>query len=99
MKDEFFKTGYEIIKNIEKTSEALYQRKVEADGMLQIVVKQIMLFSQLLPEEERAFDAEKLQNWASSNQLLMDAIEMKDIVLIADVLTFEVEPAIKAFVD
>jgi hypothetical protein len=29
----------------------------------------------------------------------MDAIEMKDIVLIADVLTFEVEPAIKAFVD
>ena len=32
MRDDFFKNGYEIIKNIDKTSEALYQRKVEADG-------------------------------------------------------------------
>lgn len=99
MRDDFFKNGYEIIKNIDKTSEALYQRKVEADGMLQIVLKQIVLFSQLLAGEERANDVEKLQNWAYVNQILLDAVEQKDIIMIADILHFEVKPAIKALVD
>ncbi len=99
MKDDLFKTGYSIITNIDKTSEALYQRKVEADGMLQIVIKQITLFSQLIMDGENQFGEELLLKWASSNNLLMDAVYKQDIVLIADVLHFEVRPVMKAFIE
>ena len=99
MKDDLFKTGYSIITNIDKTSEALYQRKVEADGMLQIVIKQITLFSQLIMDGENQFGEELLLKWASSNNLLMDAVYKRDIVLIADVLHFEVRPVMKAFIE
>ena len=99
MRDDFFKTGYSVIKNIDKTTDALYQRKPEADGMLQIVIKQIMLFSQLLADENIENKAELLHGWAQSNSNLMDAIEQSDIILTADVLHHEVRPLIKEFVD
>ena len=92
MKDDLFKTGYSIITNI-------YQRKVEADGMLQIVIKQITLFSQLIMDGGNQFSEELLLKWASSNNLLMDAVYKQDIVLIADVLHFEVRPVMKAFIE
>lgn len=99
MKDDLFKTGYSIITNIDKTSESLYQRKVESDSMLQIVIKQITLFSQLIMDGENTFDEDLLKRWASSNNMLMEAIYKQDIVLIADILHFEVRPVMQAFIE
>jgi hypothetical protein len=83
----------EMAIGIDKTAKAIYQTNDGAIKMLDVLLKEIALFTQYMTENNILSD-EKTGEWVMKNNMLMDAIEDKDYVLIADILHFEIAPFI-----
>lgn len=93
MDNNLYKMTRKMELGIDQTAKSLYQWNEGGWQMLNSVLKEIALFTQYVTENNILPD-DKIRDWVMKNNMLMDAIEKKDYILIADILHFEIVPFI-----
>ncbi len=93
--------GRQIMRNNEKTSDTLYQRKAGGAEMIPPTMKQLVLFTELLVQSGRAdaSHAAELQKWQNDFGRLVAANESGDLILAADILHHDLNSEIQAWIE
>lgn len=81
----------ELIEQIEELSDLYYQNRVkEGAEKLATLVKELSAVAPLLP-------AERQQEYLIMMKNFMEAMELKDYVMVADILTFDILETLQSY--
>ncbi len=92
--------GRQVIKNNEKAADTIYQRKPGGAEMIAPVMKQLVVFTELLVQSGMA-DAQhvaQLQKWQGDFGRLASANESGDLILAADILHHDMNLEIESWI-
>ena len=92
--------GKQIQTQCELVADKCYQREDVTDEMLNIVLKQIVLYTELIVQSSDNFNdfAAQISKWQGSFANLVKSIEDKDKILSADYLHFEISKEIDGWI-
>lgn len=92
--------GKQIQKQCEMVADKCYQREDGVDEMLSKVMKQIVLYTELIVQSADNFNdfTNQIVNWKDSFANLVNAVESKDKILSADYLHFEISKEIDEWI-
>ena len=94
--------GRQIIRSNEKIADALYQRKSGAREMIGNVMKQLVLFTELLVQNSKVASdpqfPERMRQWNEKFMLLSKVSQEDDDVLLADVLHHEINAELEKWI-
>ena len=92
--------GRQVIKNNDKAADTIYQRKPGGAEMIAPVMKQLVVFTELLVQSGRvdAQHAAQLQKWQTDFARLAAANESGDLILAADILHHDMNAEIESWI-
>ena len=92
--------GKQVIRNNDKAADTIYQRKPGGAEMIAPVMKQLVMFTELLVQSGKA-DAEhaaQLQKWQTDFARLAAANESGDLILAADIMHHDLNVQIEEWI-
>lgn len=99
---QFQDTGRQLITSNERIADALYQRKSGALEMVPPALKQIVLFTELIVQNQKLMSApgtmERMKTWQDSFTRLSEALKEEDGILTADILHHEINAQLNEWV-
>lgn len=92
--------GRQVIKNNDKAADTIYQRKPGSAEMIAPVMKQLVMFTELLVQSGKvnSNNADKLQKWQSDFARLAAANEAGDLILAADIMHHDLNKQIDEWI-
>ncbi|WP_029322841.1 hypothetical protein [Butyrivibrio sp. AE3004] len=92
--------GRQVIKNNEKAADTIYQRKPGGVEMIAPVMKQLVMFTELLVQSGKADadHAQQLQRWQKDFARLAAANEEGDLILAADIIHHDLNAEITEWI-
>ena len=93
--------GQKTIRQADMIADYYYQRDGRAEELLPKVLKQLILYTQLLEQAGESITdfAEQMRNWGAILGKLTNAAGSEDGILTADILHHEVIPALNRWVE
>ncbi len=92
--------GRQVIKNNDKAADTIYQRKPGGAEMIAPVMKQLVMFTELLVQSGKADveHATQLQKWQEDFARLAAANEAGDLILAADIMHHDLNTEITEWI-
>lgn len=92
--------GRQIQNQCELVADKCYQREDVTDEMIGLVLKQIVLYTELIAQSSDNFNDfnSQISNWQESFSNLVKSVEDKDKILLADYLHFEISKEIDGWI-
>lgn len=92
--------GRQVIRNNDKAADTIYQRKPGGAEMIAPVMKQLVMFTELLVQSGKvnANNADKLQKWQGDFARLAAANEAGDLILAADIMHHDLNKQIDEWI-
>ncbi len=98
---QFQDLGRQVIKNNDKAADTIYQRKPGGAEMIAPVMKQLVMFTELLVQSGKinSNNAVELQKWQSDFARLAAANEAGDLILAADIMHHDLNKQIDEWIN
>lgn len=92
--------GRQVIKNNDKAADTIYQRKPGSAEMVAPVMKQLVMFTELLVQSGKvdASNMERFQKWQTDFGRLAAANEAGDLILAADIIHHDLNKQIEEWI-
>jgi hypothetical protein len=92
--------GRQVIKNNDKAADTIYQRKPGGAEMIAPVMKQLVMFTELLVQSGKidSNNAVQLQSWQADFGKLAAANEAGDLILAADIMHHDLNKQIEEWI-
>ena len=92
----------QIVRSNETIADSFYQRKTGARQMLPNVMKQLVLLTELMVQDNKITSdpefAQKMSAWNRKFTMLSEAVQGDDDILIADILHHEIDSCLEGWI-